>query len=116
LLWHRLFRPGASQGYFLPYSKALKKRLRIPIILVGGLRTVESMARLVTDGDADFIALSRPFIREPDLVSQIRNGRRGRVDCTSCNLCLDHEGESELMCWRKSKRLLAKALYERVFG
>ncbi len=116
LLWHRLFRKGTSEGYFLPYATALKRRLKIPIILVGGLRTVENMEKLVARAEADFIALARPFIREPALVSQIRGGRRGRVSCTSCNLCLDHEGEFELMCWRKSKRLLARALYKRVFG
>jgi 2,4-dienoyl-CoA reductase-like NADH-dependent reductase (Old Yellow Enzyme family) len=56
--------------------------------------------------------MARPFIREPDLVRQIEAGRRGLVDCVSCNICLDHEGVHGLKCWRVHKRDLAvHALY-----
>jgi 2,4-dienoyl-CoA reductase-like NADH-dependent reductase (Old Yellow Enzyme family) len=116
LLLHRVFRPGPSEAYFAPYAAAMKKKLAsMPIILVGGLRSVEQMSSIVRNGVADFVALARPLIREPDLVSQIlQTGRRGKVDCTSCNLCLEFEGQFELTCWRKSKRLLAKALYNKI--
>ncbi len=113
LLFHRVFRKRVSESYFLPFARAMKKKLRIPIILVGGLRTTQTIAAIIENGDADFVALARPFIREPDLVRQIRLGKRGLLACTSCNLCLDHEGEIPLTCWRKSKRLLMRALYER---
>ena len=39
----------------------------MPVMLVGGHRTPEVMAKLVEDGVADFISLSRPLIREPGL-------------------------------------------------
>jgi hypothetical protein len=70
------------------------------------------MEQVLAAGDADFIAMARPFIREPDLVSQIQAGRTGRVDCTSCNLCLRHEGHHSLRCWRTPrKRLFEHAIY-----
>jgi len=102
LLFHRLASPPGPEAYFLPFARAMKRRLNIPVILVGGLRTTETMERILASGEADFLALARPFIREPDIVNQIRNGRRGMVDCTSCNLCLMHEGKDPLRCWRKS--------------
>ena len=60
----------------------------------------------------EFIAMARPYIREPDLAAQLARGRTGRVDCTSCNLCLRHEGHHSLRCWRTPRRrLLEHAIY-----
>ena len=105
-LYHRLFSKPVPEAYFLEYARALKKRLKIPVILVGGLRTVERMAKVVAEGDADFVAMSRPFIREPDLVSLIERGHTRIAKCTSCNLCLLHSGKDPLRCWRESWGLL----------
>jgi 2,4-dienoyl-CoA reductase-like NADH-dependent reductase (Old Yellow Enzyme family) len=82
------------------------------VILVGGLRTIETMEDVIAHGDADFVSLARPLIREPDLVRQIERGRSGLVDCVSCNICLQHEGVHALRCWRASNgELLAHAWY-----
>jgi len=73
---------------------------------------VERMESIVAEGVADFISLARPLIREPDLVRQIERGRRGAVACTSCNICIQHEGFHTLRCWRKNNRdLLLHAWY-----
>jgi hypothetical protein len=58
------------------------------------------MDEIVRSGDADFLALARPFVREPDLVNKLLQGRRGSVDCVSCNICFLHEGIDPLQCWR----------------
>ncbi|MFQ5913908.1 MAG: NADH:flavin oxidoreductase [Nitrospinota bacterium] len=110
-LFHRLGSSPGPEAYFLPFAQAMKKRLKIPVILVGGLRTTETMERILASGDADFLAMARPYIREPDIVNQIQNGRRGLVNCTSCNLCLLHEGKDSLRCWRKNTRLLLYHAY-----
>jgi 2,4-dienoyl-CoA reductase-like NADH-dependent reductase (Old Yellow Enzyme family) len=116
LLLHRAFSAPAGEAYFLPWAKALRERVDTTIVLVGGLRRTETMERILASGDADFIALARPLIREPDLVSQIERGRRGRVDCTSCNLCLTHEGHHSLRCWRTPRRRLLHHLSYRLSG
>ena len=112
LLLHRLLSPPHPEAYFLEPARMLKQRVSKPIILVGGLRTPATMERIVSSGDADFVALARPFIREPDLVVKLAEGRRGPVACTSCNLCLMHESHHSLRCWRiPRRRLLEHALY-----
>jgi len=60
--------------------------------------------------------LARPFIREPDLVRKIEAGKRGLVECVSCNICLDHEGTHGLKCWRLSNRDLAEHAWLRFTG
>ena len=54
---------------------------------MGGNRSFEVAEQLVSDGAADYIAMSRPLIREPDLISRWKSGDRRRADCKSDNLC-----------------------------
>jgi 2,4-dienoyl-CoA reductase-like NADH-dependent reductase (Old Yellow Enzyme family) len=112
LLVHRVLSGPAAEAYFVPWARRLREHVDTALIAVGGLRRVETMEALVSSGDADFVALARPFIREPTLAAQIAAGRTGRVDCTSCNLCLRHEGHHALRCWRTPRRrLLEHAAY-----
>jgi len=77
----------SRQSYFLPYAQRLA--LAIPVILVGGNRDVERLEDILCRGEADFIALCRPFISEPHLPRRWleRRGSSGS-DCISCNGCL----------------------------
>ena len=59
----------------------------MPVILVGGLRSFSLIERLLAEGYADMFALSRPLIREPDLVNIWREDPSYRATCISCNLC-----------------------------
>ena len=83
----------------------------IPVILVGGIRTTQTMSDLLQSGDADFLAMSRPFIREPDLANKLASGRTGTVECVSCNMCLVHDGFDPLRCWRTSPAAVAAHVY-----
>jgi 2,4-dienoyl-CoA reductase-like NADH-dependent reductase (Old Yellow Enzyme family) len=111
-LLHRILARPVPEAYFREEARQLRQRVKCPVILMGGLRRVETMESAVAEGIADFVSLARPFIREPDLVRKIEQGRRGLVNCTSCNICIDHEGLHPLKCWRKSsKDLLIHAWY-----
>jgi 2,4-dienoyl-CoA reductase-like NADH-dependent reductase (Old Yellow Enzyme family) len=112
LLLHRLLSAPHPEAYFLEPARQLRRRISKPIILVGGMRTPSTMEGILERGDADFVAMARPFIREPDLVVRLAEGRRGPVACTSCNLCLMHESHHSLRCWRvPRRRLLEHAVY-----
>jgi len=84
-------RPGIhtldKEAYFREELRAFKKRIAIPLILVGGNRSIDVAEELVADGAADYIAMSRPLIREPDLISRWKSGDRRRAECKSDNLC-----------------------------
>lgn len=84
-------RPGISseeqEAYFREDAQAFKKEINIPLILVGGIRSWEVAERLVGDGVADYVSMSRPFIREPALINRWKAGDRRRALCKSDNLC-----------------------------
>ena len=117
LVAHRLFYPAAAEAYFLPAARAARQRLkRVPLILVGGIRTTDTMGRILAEGAADYISMARPFIREPDLPNRIIAGKRGLVDCVSCNVCMEHEGHDPLQCWRIDKWMLLRHVLFRLRG
>ncbi len=111
-LVHRIFKGPEPEAYFLPLARRLRERVDTTIILVGGLRHTETMSAILRDGDADFISMARPLIREPDLVRKLEAGRTGLAECVSCNMCNMHEDVHGLRCWRKPKwRLVTHAVH-----
>ena len=79
-------------GFDYPYNVSDSKLVReelgdFPLILVGGMRKVAGMESILSTNRADLVSLSRPFIREPNLVKNIRKGAN-EVSCISCNRCL----------------------------
>lgn len=78
-----------QEGYNLEAAKMIKPVIgSIPLFLVGGLRRTSQMEEILEKGYADFISMSRPFIREPSLVRRIKEGKTDVASCVSCNRCL----------------------------
>ncbi len=78
-----------EEGYNLEAAKMIKPISgNVPVFLVGGLRRVAHMERVLEQGYADFISMSRPFLREPFLVKRIKEGKTDTASCESCNKCL----------------------------
>jgi 2,4-dienoyl-CoA reductase-like NADH-dependent reductase (Old Yellow Enzyme family) len=94
----------SKEAYFLAYARELKPTLKIPLILVGGIRTPETAERILETGAADFISMARPLVREPDLPNKWLSGRRVAAQCTSCNRCLGEEDRGNMAkCYAKNK-------------
>jgi len=90
-----------QEAYFLPYAKAVRPKVgKLPLSLVGGLRSPDLMEEIIKEGWTDFVSLARPFICEPDLVNKIRAGRREPVSCTRDDRCRVGIGEEGLRCRR----------------
>ncbi len=76
-----------KEAYFKEAANAFKKALDVPLMLVGGIRSLEVAEGLLDSGKADYISLCRPLIREPDLIRRWQSGDRTRARCLSDNLC-----------------------------
>jgi 2,4-dienoyl-CoA reductase-like NADH-dependent reductase (Old Yellow Enzyme family) len=116
LLLHRLHRQAEPEAYFLPFARAVRRQVDTSILLVGGMRRIETLRRVIADGDADFISMARPFIREPDLVLRLESGASTSPACVSCNICLMHDEHHPLRCWRTPRRRLAAHAIYRLRG
>jgi 2,4-dienoyl-CoA reductase-like NADH-dependent reductase (Old Yellow Enzyme family) len=80
-------RPNPEEPYFRPLARSAKEATRLPVVLVGGLRSQLQMEDVLLSGDADFVSLSRPLICEPDLPNRLRLGLQERARCISGNGC-----------------------------
>jgi 2,4-dienoyl-CoA reductase-like NADH-dependent reductase (Old Yellow Enzyme family) len=76
-----------KEAYWKDYAKKLKEVLNIPVILVGGLRSLRLIEELFYKNYADFFSLSRPLIKEPDLITKWNRGITDKSACISCNKC-----------------------------
>ena len=76
-----------KEAYFREEAKIFKEKLNVPLILVGGNRSFQLAERLVKEGYADYISMSRPFIREPGLIKRWASGDLRRAACLSDNQC-----------------------------
>ena len=78
-----------DEGYNLEAAKMIKPVMGdIPLILVGGLRNKALMEEIIGKKYVDLISMARPFIREPLLVKNFKEGKQDKAACISCNRCL----------------------------
>lgn len=78
-----------QEVYYRQSARQFKQQIKLPLMLVGGIRSWEVAESLVSDGIADFIAFGRPLIAEPDLIKRWQAGDRARSTCISCNKCYE---------------------------
>jgi 2,4-dienoyl-CoA reductase-like NADH-dependent reductase (Old Yellow Enzyme family) len=78
---------GRKDVYYSDAAKRLKEKIKIPLILVGGIRSFETADKLVKEGTADYISLCRPLIREPGLISRWKSGDLRKSACISDSAC-----------------------------
>jgi 2,4-dienoyl-CoA reductase-like NADH-dependent reductase (Old Yellow Enzyme family) len=75
------------EAYFVDGAKAFKKKVTVPLLLVGGIRSWPVAERIIEQGIADYISMSRPFIREPGLIRRWQGGDLRPAFCLSDNQC-----------------------------
>lgn len=83
-------KPPTSQspGCLIQMAELVKKVVKIPIITVGKLQYPELAERVLREGKADFIALGRPLLADPEWANKVKGGRfEDIVPCLGC-----HEG------------------------
>lgn len=76
-----------KEVYYRDAAVRFKEKIGVPLMLVGGIRSLDVAEGLIAGGVADYISLSRPLIREPGLIGRWRNGDRRRATCLSDNAC-----------------------------
>jgi dimethylglycine catabolism A len=73
---------------FLDFAAAVKNLIRVPVIAVGRLGDPAIATEAVAAGKADFIALGRALIAEPQWVEKLRRAEPIRR-CLACNTCIN---------------------------
>ena len=83
---------GADDGDELNVgaAHAVKQVVDVPVIAVGRIHDPARAEQILADGRADFIAMGRPLLADPDLPIKLRSGQANRLrKCISCENCID---------------------------
>jgi len=90
--------PGKNEAMFRFWAQAAQKVAELPIILVGGMRSLATMEDVLASGDAQFISMCRPLICEPDLPNRLRDGIQPAAACVSKNRCYPRKDDIGISC------------------
>jgi dimethylglycine catabolism A len=83
---------------FLDFAAVVKKAVRVPVIAVGRLGDPAIATEAVAAGKADFVALGRTLIADPQWVEKLRRGEPIRR-CLACNTCINEmRGGARIGC------------------
>jgi 2,4-dienoyl-CoA reductase (NADPH2) len=75
-------------GANVTLAAAVKKKLSVPVTAVGRL-DADLGEKLLSEGAADFIAMTRRLLADPHYVNKLAAGHPdGIAPCTGCNTCL----------------------------
>jgi 2,4-dienoyl-CoA reductase-like NADH-dependent reductase (Old Yellow Enzyme family) len=86
-----------KEAYFLEDAVKVREAVRLPLVLVGGLRSLEKIEEVLQAG-FDFVAMARPLIRQPDFVDRLRRGESTVATCEPCNKCMASMYHGEAVC------------------
>lgn len=76
-------------GAYRDYARQVKAAVSIPVISVG--RVLPEVGEdMIASGDADFVAMGRQLLADPELVNKLSAGRRESVrPCINCYVCVE---------------------------
>lgn len=63
------------EAYFMDFIVKVRKKIKCPLMLTGGFRTVDTMESAIENGELDFIGLGRPFCIYPNVVNDLLDGK-----------------------------------------
>jgi dimethylglycine catabolism A len=73
---------------FLSYAADIRKAMKVPVIAVGRLGDPAVARDAIASGKADFVALGRSLLAEPEWVAKVTRGEPPR-QCLACNTCVN---------------------------
>ena len=86
-----------SEAYFLEDALEVRKVTELPLVLVGGLKTLPTMEDVLGRGFQG-LGMARALIREPDFVNRLKQGKASASKCEPCNKCMASMYYDEAIC------------------
>lgn len=94
-----------QENYNADAAERIRKETVLPVFVVGGIRSADSMVKCIEMQKLSAVSLCRPLICEPDLPKKIREGTTERSRCSNCNLCTVYCDSSQtLRCYQNRRK------------
>ncbi|WP_413641674.1 NADH:flavin oxidoreductase [Mycobacterium sp. RTGN5] len=84
----RMFRTYPfEEAFFLPLARQFREALTMPLILLGGVNTMDTVESALEEG-FEFVAMARALLRDPALVNKFRANTTREGLCVHCTKCM----------------------------
>ena len=91
-----------TEAYFLEDALELRQAVKMPLIVVGGMRSLDVMEDALARG-VDGVAIARPTFRDPEFVNKLQRGEVTTSSCEPCNLCMATMYHGAAVCPERDK-------------
>ena len=102
-------------GFWVPLAALVKKAVSIPVIATAGI-DAELGEKILRQGKADFIGMTRRLLADPELPNKVAAGRLEDIaPCTRCLSCIDRIHSHPMpgrSCCRINASLTRESEYE----
>ena len=92
------------EAYFLDFADTLRGGLAVPLVVTGGFRSGEAMAKALQTGAVDMVGLARTLAVDPDFPARLISDPDARVDISPRKLgipAIDRMGVWELVWYER---------------
>ena len=89
----------SNENMLVDFTDAVASEVSIPVVLGGGLSSMNAMNDLMNSTNIEFFSMQRPFVRNPALLTEWKEKGYGESDCKTCNNCY----------WKKDSTCLIKS-------
>ncbi|MBK9258468.1 MAG: NADH:flavin oxidoreductase [Polyangiaceae bacterium] len=91
--------------YFLPLARVIRRAVRMPLVLLGGITAMEHLETARREG-FELAAMARALIHDPGLVARYAAGQSQESGCIPCNRCVaEMDREGGVRCARVPEQL-----------
>ena len=81
---------GEPDAVFADIAGEIKRAVKVPVIANGRIKTPAVAARVITEGKADLVSMSRALIADPEWPVKVLRGEAEDITpCIGCNYCVD---------------------------
>lgn len=79
----------SKHGLFIPLASAIKKVVDTPVFGIGRITSPAHANRIIENGDADMVGMTRAHLTDPDIVRKMQAGDAARIrPCVGANVCV----------------------------
>ena len=79
----------APHGLYVHLAAGIRSAVELPVFAVGRITDPVEAERILANGEADMVGMTRAHVADPDLIAKLREGRRDDIrPCVGANVCI----------------------------
>jgi 2,4-dienoyl-CoA reductase-like NADH-dependent reductase (Old Yellow Enzyme family)/thioredoxin reductase len=79
----------APHGLFVPLAREIRSVVSLPVFTTGRITDPAMAERIVAEGSADMVGMTRAHIADPEIVRKVTDGRADAIrPCVGANVCI----------------------------